>query len=255
MRILSTLTIISTFLFLAISCQKEDDARVDHLPRYVIRYEGPYIDTTHIEYSGNRLVRSIGHGYEVFYHYDKAGLPVSTSYIMEGREEAPLETYTYHNGKLVQIAVMSRDPESGSVWVNITMDYKYYGDTLITKEYKDEYDGSHYLEAMYLNGSANIYKSLKYYFHSDQDSMMLSYTTLFEYDNAPTPTSHIYKNHLLGNWNENNVLRQERYDPEGRSVNLQEFSYIYDEWDFPTVMISGQDTIEKYVYESTYPGS
>lgn len=254
MRILSTLTILFTFLFLAISCKKEDNARIDHLPRYVIRYDGPHIDTTRIEYSGSRLLRSIRRGYEVFYHYDKTGLPVSTSYIMEGREEAPLETYTYRNGKLVQRAVMSTDPESGSVTVNITMDYKYYGDTLVSKEYKDEYDGSHYLEEMYFNGSANIYKSLMYHFHPDQDSMMLSYTTLSEYDNAPTPTSHIYKNHELGNWNENNLIRQERYDPEDKSINLQEFSYIYDDWNFPIVMMSGGDTIEKYLYEATYPG-
>ena len=78
--------------------------------------------------------------------------------------------------------------------------------------------------------------------------MMDPATTYYEYDNYPTPASHIHENQVLSNWNSNNVTRQERYDPEGVSINLTEFRYIYDESDFPIVKLNGNDTIEKYVY-------
>ncbi len=197
------------------------------------------------------MVQKTHGAYKTFFQYDKSGLPISTSYIKEGREEMALERFSYHNGDLVKIALMSTDPETGIVSESITMDYMYYGDTMISKEYKDDLQGLHYLEEWFYNGSGNIYKSLHYYYHPNDTARMLPSATYYEYDIFPTPISQVHGNNVLGNWNSNNIIRQERNNSQGENINLQEFSYIYDEKDFPLIKIRGKDTIEKYFYETT----
>ncbi|MDX2430526.1 MAG: hypothetical protein QNK35_06320 [Bacteroides sp.] len=251
MRIFATLTTIFAILIFAVSCNKES-SQIDQLPRYVIKYNNYSRsgDTIKLEYSGNRVVKLIHNTYTTFYQYDKSGLPVSTSYTREGSEEMPQQRFTYQNGKLVKTAVISTDQETGIESESITMEFVHYGDTMVSMEYNDDLHGPRYLEEWHFNGSGNIYKSLKYYFHPDQSSMMDPATTYYEYDNSPHPASHVHENQVLNIWNSNNVIRQDRYDPEGESTNLLEFRYIYDEKDFPLVKILDHDTIEKYVYEA-----
>lgn len=234
---------------LALTSCGVETIEVYHLPKYLITFgEYQLRDTTEIEYSENRVIKTTHGIWETNYYYNASGELDSTGSIRNGSDEYPLMRYTYNNGKLVKSALIETDPVSGQKDEFMTFEYQYYGDTLITELQSEKYYDERTLEEMFFNAAGNISLVRKYSSPSLGSEMIHGANIHYTYDNNHTFSSDVHHARILGEWNSNNVISSEKTTPEGEVFNSQEFRYIYDNHDFPVVKLRNNDTIEKYVY-------
>lgn len=234
-------------LFLG-SCSKDQEEKY-HLPKYVVRYDNNFPgDTSFYEFSENRLVTSLRGRYINRYNYDKEGRMISVSYIHEGADERPYIEHSYRNSRLVGSAMLRYDNTSGEAYELVSIEYQYYGDTLITKYYNDPYQGITYLEEWQTDPQGNFLSITRFYYPTFGSELLPSSIIESRYDDHPSPFSELQSKTAFDVWGTNNLLYREKRNADGKVLNTLEYRYVYDEHNSPVVKLIGNDTITKYVY-------
>lgn len=235
------------FLLLC-SCAKDMDEKY-HLPKYVVNYDNSFPgDTIFYEFSANRLLTSSRGMHKNRYDYDKEGRMISVSHIHEGADERPYIRNSFQNSRLIGSSMLRYDSNSGEAYELISIEYQYYGDTLITKYYNDPYQRIIYLEEWQTDPQGNLLTITRFYYPAFGSELVLNWVIESVYDDHPSPFSEIQSKTALDAWGTNNVLYRERMNAEGHVIHTDEYRYVYDEHNSPVVKLIGSDTITKYVY-------
>jgi hypothetical protein len=241
------LVLLPGILFLG-SCSK-DQIETYHLPAYVVNFENGFPgDTIFYEYSDKRMVTSARGTKKVRYDYDTKGRMISVSHIHDGADERPYIQNTWLNHRLVGSAMLRYDHISGEAFELISIEYQYYGDTLITKFYKDPYQGVTYLEEWQTDALGNLLTISRFYYPSFGSELVLSWAIESSFDDHPSPFSALQSKTAFDVWGTNNVLYYEKRNAEDKVIKSAEYEYVYGVHDRPVAKLMGSDTITKYVY-------
>lgn len=241
------LFLLLLILFLG-SCSK-DRVEIYHLPKYVVNFQNEFPgDTIFYVYSDKRIVNSFRGTKINRYNYDAEGRMISISFIHEGADERPYFRNTWLHSKLIGSALLRYDSNSGETFELYRIEYQYYGDTLITKYYKDPYQGLAYLEEWQTDPQGNLLIVSRFDYPAFGSELVLNTVTESTFDDHPSPFWDIQSKTAFDVWGINNVLYTEKRNADGEVIKAEEYRYVYGEHSRPLVKLHGSDTITKYVY-------